>query len=241
MKWSSGPRPVLPRCVVRCAYHSYRNLGSLKIPYALIGNPLPCPASCAPTNNPPSPQGNFRADSMVCLLAHEMAGARGASGVLAHCTDLRPRYSFRPRRVLCAWCRHHHGPAPEWLVRHRRPGDHRNGERVFPSRFALGIRRPPHHTATALLAPPIRSASGTSGRRGPLRTARRRTLPSGQIPSCCSSCGLTSMAPWRRGSARSRRRRRRRLQCRRPPRRLGAPRQRCRLPPPRYPLLSRRS
>ena len=58
-------------CSQFCAWHGYcsPSLCPTILPFGFIGDPAQCPSACASQ----TPNGNFEADSMINLLAHELA------------------------------------------------------------------------------------------------------------------------------------------------------------------------
>ena len=57
-------------CSQYCGWHTYSNISGTNIKYGFIGNPSRCPSSCGAQST--TPNGNFAADSMASIIAHEL-------------------------------------------------------------------------------------------------------------------------------------------------------------------------
>jgi hypothetical protein len=58
-------------CTQYCAWHTHGTINGQDIKYGFIGNPAQCPSACSVQSA--TPNGNFAADSMANLIAHELA------------------------------------------------------------------------------------------------------------------------------------------------------------------------
>ena len=58
-------------CTQYCAWHTHGTINGHDIKYGFVGDPAQCPSACSAQST--TPNGNFTADSMANLIAHELA------------------------------------------------------------------------------------------------------------------------------------------------------------------------
>lgn len=87
-------------CVDFCGWHEHFSISDVDIKYSFVGNPKLCPSSCIPdANELQSPNSNIGADSMVSIIAHELAEAASDPDINAWYGNI----SYMENADMCAW------------------------------------------------------------------------------------------------------------------------------------------
>lgn len=60
-------------CTHYCGWHSYMSFNGKNIKYSWVGSTVRCPSACSILRTGQAPNGNFEMDSMVSIIAHELA------------------------------------------------------------------------------------------------------------------------------------------------------------------------